>query len=205
MDAVEKHELLSELSDIQKDIDLGYSHRLALIIKGRSEGVSNREIGWSLGLTEAAVRAIIRRSHVEETVSHPNWHHLSSGARDLFVVLFTSGHVNMAGVIDFTPNRRAGYGGSNQTRLESQLEELDAAGLIVNDPEVDEVFIPSAVQYTIKAIDDYATVYAASPKILIAFGETLERKRVEQPDLPIWKNRVVQQKIEAAKKWKARA
>lgn len=204
MDAVDKDDLRDDLRNAQKDIDLAYSRRLALILKGRTEGVSNREIGWSLGLTEAAVRAIIRRSNVDETISHPKWHTLSDKARELFVILLSSGHVNMAGILDFTPNRRYTFAGPHQDELDRDLEELESAGLVVADNEIDEVFIPSAVQYKIKAIADYATVYA-SPKILIAFGETLERKRAEQPELPIWKNRVVQQKIEAAQKWKARA
>jgi hypothetical protein len=205
MEADDKDDLRDDLRNAQKDIDLAYSRRLALILRGRSEGVSNREIGWSLGLTEAAVRAIIRRSNAEESVNHPKWHTLSDKAKELFVTLLSSGHVNMAGLIDFSPNKRYTFAGPHQDELNEDLDELELAGLLVADHEVDEVFIPSAVQYKIKALDDYLTVDAASPKILIAFGETLQAKRAEQPDLPIWRNRITDQKIKAAQQWKARA
>lgn len=195
MDAYEKEDLSLELRGAQHAIDEAYGKRLALILKGRSEGVSNREIGWSLGITEAAVRAIIKRSQAEETMNTPEWAALSDGAKALFVALTTTAKINKAGIIDWRPKHHPDLP-IDRGYLPLHMGELEDAGLIICSPETEEIFVPSKIKFTLSAVGDY---WPSTP-FLKSFAEALAHKQDEQPELPLWKHRHVQQILEIARK-----
>lgn len=199
MDTQTEHDRDLALRAAQAEIDAAYSKRLALILKSRDEGMTNRSIGWALGMTEAAVRAIIRRADADGIMSGPGWEALADDAKTLFVALATSPHLNMAGIVDWSPRKRPNLLMTDD-RLDAALTALEAMGMIVADFEADMIFLPSRLKFTVKAVDDYLRL-AGSPKIMRACAIELKRKQAESPDLPIWQHKRTRGIVETLGQW----
>jgi hypothetical protein len=186
------HERRAEaLKKAQADIGRAYDQRLATILKCRAEGMNNRQIGLWLGITEAAVRSIVKRANATGLLDSPEWAALSPEAQAWFMILNgrpTSG----AGIIDYRlPRILAGIRDLELTaqQIESASDELEQAGMIVVDHEIEDALIPSKIQFTIKAAGDY--YFAGSPTLRRAFVAALRAKHDADPDLKVWQQRHV--------------